>query len=100
MMNLIILLTTQLKEMENEMDKLVQEKKANMEEITITAIPIASTSASVATTLPTTTTVPTTTTIPVTIEVSTTPATTPAIAVAHPSDEVGKLIKVMQYMSI
>lgn len=43
MMNLIIQLTTQLKEMKNKMDKLVQEKNTSMEAIPVTTIPIVTT---------------------------------------------------------
>ena len=43
MMNLILQLTTQLKEMENEMDKLVQEKRASSEADPVTVIPIVTT---------------------------------------------------------
>ena len=99
-MNLIIQLTAQLKEMENEMDKLVQENKASMEEIPVTAIPIASTAVPSTSSSPLPTIVAVTTTIPVTTEVSTTPATTPTTTVAHPNDEASKLIKAMQDMSI
>ena len=40
MMNFILQLTAQLKEMENDMDKLVRKKKASLELIPVTAIPI------------------------------------------------------------
>ena len=43
MMNFILQLTAQLTEMENEMDKLVQEKKASMEVIIVTTIPTVTT---------------------------------------------------------
>ena len=61
MMNLIIQLTAQLKEMEIAMDKLVQEKQAGMEVVPITAIPIAFTSTPLPTTTPVSTKVPETT---------------------------------------
>lgn len=86
--------------MENEIDKLLKEKKASMEAVTITAIPIASNLASVPTTAPLSIVVLVTTTIPVTIEISATPSTTLATTAAHPNDEAIKLIKAMQDMSI
>ena len=94
-MNLIIQLTAQLKDMENEIDKLVQEKQASMEGVPVTVIPIASTSSPLPTVVPTTTSVPVTTEVP-----ATTPATTPATISAHPIDEASKLINEMKDMSI
>ena len=86
-------MTAQLKEMENEMDKLVQEKKANMEAIPVTAIP------TVTTTVQSTSSAPVAKSVAVATTVSTTSATTPetdsTIAATHPSDEAGKLIKSM-----
>ena len=98
MMDFILQLNAQLKEMENEMDKLVQEKKANMEAVIVTTIPIVTTEvpstleASVATTVPVATTLPTTS--------ATTLVTESSIVAVHLSDEASKLIKAMQDMSI
>ena len=101
-MNLIIHLIAQLKEMEIEMDKLLQEKQASMEAVPITAIPIASTSAPFATSAPLSTSIPATTAIPMPTEVlATTPTTTTiAVPIAHHIDEARKLIKEMHDMSI
>ena len=96
-MNLIIQLATQLKEMENEMDKVVQEKKASMEAIPVTAIP------TITTIVPYTSSTPVATTVPVATMVSTTSTTTPATystSSSHPSDQADKLIKSMQDVSI
>lgn len=105
MMNLIIQLTAQLKEMETEMDKLVQEKQASMEAVPINSIPIASTSPLVDALAPSSTIVPATIATPITTEVlATTPATTSAttstVPTTHPNDEASKLIKRMHDMSI
>ena len=98
MMNLIIQLTSQLKEMENEMDKLVQEKKANMEAIHVTAIPTVTTAVPYTLVAPVATIVPVATTLPTTSKsTSTTESSTTA---THPSDEACKLVKSMKYMSI
>jgi len=78
--------------MENEMDKLVQEKNFSMEAIIVTTIPI------VTTAVPSTSAIPFDTTLPTTLE--TTLVTESFIAVAHPSDEASKLIKAMHDMSI
>lgn len=86
MMNLIIQLTTQLREMETEMDKLVQEKQASREEVPITTIPIGATTATTSTSVPTAT--------------SSTTATTSAKSTAHPTNEANKLIQAMEDMSI
>lgn len=93
MMDLILQLNAQLKKMENEMGKLVQEKQASMEAVTVTTIPTITTSipyalaASVATTALVATTLP--------IASTTTSAIGSTTTTAHPSDEVGKLIKAM-----
>ena len=98
MMNLIIQLTAQLKEMENDMDKLVQEKRASIEAILVIAIP------TVTTKVPSTSATPVATTLPVATTFlstsSTTSATDLASITAHPSDEASELIKAMKNMSI
>ena len=98
MMNLIIQLTAQLKEMENEMNKLVQEKKASMEAIHVTTIP------TVTTAVPSTLAASLATSVSIAIALPTTSATTSAIesssAAAKPSDEAGKLVKAMQEIPI
>ena len=76
------------------MDKLVQEKNANMEAIHVTSIPTVTTIVSYTSIAPMATTVPVATTVP------STSATYSTTTSTHPSDEAGKLIKAMQDMSI
>lgn len=98
MMNLIFQLTTQIKEMEIEMDKLVQEKEASKEAVPVTVIPVVNTvvpSTLVESLAPT---VPMATTLLVTsATTSTTKSSTTAV---QPTDEASKLIKSMQDMYI
>lgn len=75
------------------MDKLVQEKKVNREEITVTTIP------TVTTTVPSTSSDPLPTTLTVTTS-TTTSTTDSTTTIIHPSDEADKLIKAMQHISI
>ena len=76
------------------MDKLVQEKKASMEAVTITTI------LTVTTTISSTLAVSAATTVPVATILPTTLVTESSTATAHPSDEAGTLIKYTQDMSI
>jgi len=84
--------------MENEMDKLVHEKQASMEETIFTNIPTVTTTcpstlaASLAPPTQVATTLPTAST--------TTSATDSTTVVAHPSDEASNLVKAMEDMSI
>jgi len=93
-MDLILQLNAQLKEMENEIDKLVQEKQASMEAVTVTAIPIVTITVSSTLVALVATTSPVATSLPTASAIGSTIATT------HPSDEAGKLIKAMQDISI
>jgi len=97
-MDLILQLNAQLKEMENEMDKLVHEKHANIEAATATVI------STVTTIVPSTLVASLATIAPVAIALPAASATTSAIgstiAATHPSDEASKLIKAMEYVSI
>jgi len=79
--------------MDNEMGKLVQEKKVNMEAFTVTTIP------TVIITVPSTSLAPLPTTL-TTTTLATSSATDSRTTTAHPIDEEGKLIKSMQDMSI
>jgi len=98
MIDLILQLNAQLKEMENEMEKLVQEKQASMEATPATSIPTVTTvvpstlvsSLSPIATLATTFPTASTTTLAIG---STTLAT-------HRSDKASKLVKTMEDMSI
>lgn len=84
--------------MENEMDTLVQEKKANMEAVTVSTIPTVTTLVSSTLVVSAATTVPVATTLPTTL--ATTLVTESSTTPTHPSDGEGKLIKSMQDMSI
>ncbi len=98
MMDLILQLNAPLKEMENELDNLIQFKQVIIETTAATTIPTVTTiipstlAASLAPTTPAATTLPTTS--------ETTSATSSTIAATHPSDEASKLIKDMEDMSI
>ena len=98
LMNLILQLNAQLKEMENELDNLIQLKQASIETATATAIPLvmitfpSTLAASLAPTAPLATTLPAATT--------TTSAIGSTTAAAQPSDEARKLVKAMEDMSI
>lgn len=98
MMNLILQLTAQTKEMENEMDNLVQEKKDRATEVLVTVIPVvtivvpSTLAESLAPIVPMATTLPVTSSTTSTMESSTT--------IAQHIDEASKLVKAMQDMSI
>lgn len=98
MMEAILHLNAQLKEMKNEMDKLVHEEQASMEAAIATVIHI------VTTTIPSILATSPTTAAPVATKLPTTSATASATSstttAAHLSDEASKLIKAMEDMSI
>jgi len=98
MMDLILQINTQMKEMEKELDELIQLKHASLETTTATAIPIVTIAvpstleASLAPTAPLATKLPAATT--------TTSATYSTTKTTHPKDEASKLVKTMEDMSI
>lgn len=84
--------------MENEMDKLVLEKKARSKEVIFTVIPVVTTAMPSTLVESLSPTVPMDTTLPVT---STTTSTTySSTSTTQPTDEASKLVKTMQEMSI
>ena len=97
-MDLVLQLNDQLKEMEKELDNLIQLKQASLEIATTTAIPtvtivVPSTlAASLAPTAPLATALPTAT--------ASTSAIGSTTATAQPSDEASKMVKEMEDMSI
>lgn len=92
MMDLVLQLNDQLKEMEKDLDNLIQLKQASLETATATVIPIVTTivpSTLVASLAPTT---PLATTLPT--------STTSTLATTQLGDEASKLVKAMEDMSI
>lgn len=98
MMDLILQLNAQMKEMKNEFDSLIQLKHARLETTTANIIPTVTTtipSTLVASLVPT---APLATTLPTAI--SSTSVIGSTTTVAQPSDEASKLVKAMEDMSI
>lgn len=97
-MDFVLQLNDQLKEMEKELDSLIQLKQASLETTPTTVIPTITTAvpstlaASLATTAPLATSLLASTT--------STSATGSTTAVAQPGDEASKLVKAMEDMSI
>jgi len=94
MMDLVLQLNDQLKEMEKELDSLIQLKQASIDNPPATVIPI------VTTIVPSTLAASLAATAPMAIALLATTSATRSIAMASTSDEANMLVKIMEEMSI